>query len=134
MGKEQHHAGMHFVRHGSRIDEEKPEEKKKSKPMKCRKCGSVSLALEGSGKKYSCRNCSEMYDVTKNTDLASLESASSPSSFLAAMKYQAGLCGKLSDSPRCPVCRTLLKRHGFCPKCQMYRKTGGWDIIEFQRL
>ena len=72
MGKEQHHAGMHFVKHDPRTDDDKYEEKKKSKPMKCRKCGSVSLALEESGKKYTCRNCFETYDVTKKRTLLRL--------------------------------------------------------------
>ena len=121
MGRNQHHARLHFERYDPHAETETAQEKKKKNPMRCVKCRSFSLSLDESGMKYVCKNCLEEQPVTKDTDLGGLALASSPKALKAAEKYQAKLRGMPMNSPRCPVCRSLLKKDRFCPQCQTYR-------------
>ena len=121
MGRNQHHARLHFERYDPHAETETAQEKKKKSLMRCVKCRSYSLALDESGMKYVCRNCLEEQPVTKDTDLGALALGSSSVALKAASEYQATLCGLPRNSPRCPVCMALLKTDRFCPRCQAYR-------------
>ncbi len=115
MSPNQHHAGLHFIRH------RKKPVTYKNLSVKCDCGSSMGFVIDPSGKTYRCSKCGAIRYIREKTDLSKMKE-SVPGCKELAIRYQKEKRGEDISEGYCPICGSSLTNDYYCRKCQQWRK------------